>query len=158
MKASSHTSRRRLRLPLIWASVAIGLVLGLAGGQAPAADQAPVIKSIRSRPPETIGLSNKDMADICAAAISTVDSLPTSTIGVESMAQGRIRLSYSGAAGSPARRYACSIAGDKILLGRNGEASAKKTGERITFRLTADAIHITVVSADGAEKHGSFPR
>lgn len=144
---------------LLFMSVATGLIIGVFGGESRLAAQVPVIKNIQSRPPDKIGLSNKDMQNICAAAISTLFNQPTSTINVESIEKGMMYFSSTLPTGSTFQQHACKIEGKKVFLAKeDGAWRADISDEQVTFQLTTDEILITVAFPDGSEKQGRFPR
>jgi len=144
---------------LLFMSVATCLIIGVFGGESRLAAQVPVIKSIQSRPSDTIGISNQDMQNICTAAISTMFNQPTSTINVDSIEKGMMRLSYALPTDGSLQQYACKIEGKKVLLAKeDGARQADTSAEQVTFRLTTDEILIIVAFSDGSEKQSRFPR
>lgn len=159
MKTSSKAFYSLFRMFLLCTGVAMWPTIGVVGGESRAATQAPVIKSIQSRQPEKIGMSNKDMEKICAAAIATLLNRPTATVKVDSIEKGRIRLSSTLPEDNSVQQYSCGIEKENVLLAREGGPwRTDNSDERITFRLTTDTIHITVAFSDGSDKRRSFPR
>lgn len=144
---------------LLFMSVATGLIIGVFGWESRLAAQVPVIKNIQSRQPDKIGISNKDMQNICTAAISTLFDQPTSTINVDSIEKGMMHLSYTLPTDSTLQQYSCKIEGKKVFLAEgDGAWRADTSDEQVTFQLTTDDILINVTFSDGSEKQSRFPR
>ena len=140
-------------------SVTTCLIAGVFGWESRLAAQVPVIKNIQSRQPDKIGITNKDMQNICTAAISTLFNQPTSTINFDSIEKGMMYFSYTLPTDRSLQQYACKIEGKKILLAKeDGAWRADTSNEQVIFQLTTDEILITVAFPDGAEKQGRFPR
>ena len=159
MKSSTNIFRRGFRTFLLFISVTTCLIAGVFGWESRLAAQVPVIKNIQSRQPDKIGITNKDMQNICTAAISTLFNRPTSTINVDSIEKGMMRLSYPLPTNSSLQQYSCKIEGKKILLAKGDDAWQTGTSdEQVTFQLTTDEILIIVAFSDGSEKQSRFPR
>ena len=159
MKTSTNNFRSGFRMFLLFMSVATGLIIGVFGWESRLAAQVPVIKNIQSRQPDKIGISNKDMQNICTAAISTLFDQPTSTINVDSIEKGMMRLSYTLPTDSTLQQHACKIEGKKVFLAKKDGAWRTDTSdEQVTFQLTTDEILIIVAFSDGSEKQSRFPR
>ena len=159
MKSSTNIFRSGFRTFLLFMSVTTCLIAGVFGWESRLAAQVPVIKNIQSRQPDTIGISNKDMQNICTATISTLFDQPTSTINVDSIEKGMMHLSYTLPTDSSLQQYTCKIEGKKVLLAKeDGAWRADESDEQVTFQLTTDEILITVAFPDGSEKQSRFPR
>lgn len=121
--------------------------------------QAPVIQKIEVRPADRSGLSNRDMQNICTAAIATLFEQPAAIINLDGVEQGTMHLSSASPADDRSRRYACQLQGQKIIWARldDGRQGDHPDGQA-SFQLTGDEILITVKFPDGSEKERRFPR
>lgn len=159
MKTSTKNFRSGFQMFLLFTSVATCLIIGVFGWESHLAAQVPVIKNIQSRPSDKIGISNKDMQNICTAAISTLFNQTTSTINIDSIEKGMMYFSYTLPTDSTLQQYACKIEGKKVLLAKeDGAWRTNKSDEQVTFQLTKDEILIIVAFPDGSEKQSRFPR
>ena len=149
-------NRSGFRFFLLFLIVATGPMIGIFVSDCAA--QAPVIKNIRVVPPEKTGMTNHDMQNICAAAISTLFDRPTSSIAVESIEKGMMHLSMPPADGV-LRQYKCRIEGKNVYLAAKDDSrQADDSRQQVTFQLSDHEILIVAGFPDGSEKRGRFPR
>lgn len=138
---------------------AICLTFSIFGWNSHLAAQAPIIKNIQVTTSNKAGISNKDMENICTAAISTLFDQPTAMIRVDGVEKGLMHLSYSLPADSTLWQYKCRIEGKKIMWATRDGAWRTDTSDRqVTFQLTKDEIVVNVEFPDGSEKQNRFPR
>ena len=154
MRFSFHCGFRKFFFFAIVAACAVTIP----GLHSRLAAQTPIIRNIQSIPSTNTGISNQDMQNICAAAISTLFDQPTSSVTFESLEKGMMHLSMMPTDGAR-RQYRCKIEGKNVFLAAEDDPwQADDSGEQVTFQLSGGEILVVASFPDGSEKRGRFPR
>jgi hypothetical protein len=148
---SSSPKRSRCGSPVLFPLfLSLSLILLCGGSFA----QSPIIKNIQSAPPQR-GITNKDMQDICAAALSLLFDRPASVIMAEGPGEGMMYLSFP----QTPRQYKCRITGKEVLWAATDEPwPTGDSAGQVGFQLNQNDILITVRMPDGSEKESRLPR
>lgn len=148
---------RSVRASLL-AFIAVSLVCSDFGRISQPAAQVPVIRNIQTGEPERAGISNREMEEVCIAAISALSNRPPATVHLDGVETGLMQLSTRSTDTTP-EQFTCTIEGKRVIWAPRGKALRDAASdERIVFRLSPDEIQLTITYPDGSEKLFSFPR
>lgn len=133
-------------------------IIGFFGWESRLAAQAPIIKNIRTAQPD-VGISNKDMQNICSSALSALFNQPTTIINVDGIENGLMHLSYTLPTDNTLWQYTCKIEGKNVIWAtKDGGLRTDKSDEHVAFQLTQDEVVVIVTFPDGSIKESRFPR